>query len=98
MKPNFCRRLERLTKLRQCTDADDAAREAQKSQMSLDGALKAYTQLAEGREPRTCALHHPAVTTEAIIALNASARNAILDVPTLDVVSTTCKVVTLVGV
>lgn len=66
--------------------------------MSLDGALKAYAQLAEGREPRMCALHHPAVTPEAIIALNASASDAILDAPTLDVVSTTYEVVTLVGV
>jgi len=53
--------------------------------MSLDAALEAHTQLAEGRQPRMRALDHPSMATEPVVALDPSARDPVLDASALDV-------------
>ena len=65
--------------------------------MSLDAALEAHTQLAKCRQPGMRSLHHPAMTPEPVIALDAPASNAILNPTALEMLTTAMEVVSLVG-
>ena len=60
--------------------------------MSLDTALEAHSQFAECCQPGVRSLHHPAMTPEAVIALDAPAGDAVLNATTLEMVATTVEV------
>ena len=64
--------------------------------MNIDAALESGAQLAQGCQPGVSALDHPAVTSEPVIALNASAGDAILDTSALEMGATSREVVALV--
>ena len=64
--------------------------------MNVDATLESGAQLAEGCQPRVRALDHPAVAPEPIIALDASAGDAILDPAAFEMGAASRKVVTLV--
>ena len=66
--------------------------------MSLDAALEAHTQLAKCRQPGMRSLHHPAMTPEPVIALDAPAGDAVLNATALEMVAAAMEVVALVGV
>jgi len=66
--------------------------------MSLITSLEAYAQLAEGRQPGVCALHHPAMTAKSVITLDAPTSDTALDAALPEKLAAACKVVTLVGV
>ena len=65
--------------------------------MGLDAALETYSQFAKCRQPGMCSLHHPAMTPEPVIALDAPASNAILNPTALEMLTTAMEVVALVG-
>jgi len=88
--------LERLTKRGNRANADDTASQGKQREMNIDATLEACTQLAEGSQPGVSALDDPAVATEPIIALDASAGDAILDASALEVSTASRVVVTLV--
>lgn len=60
--------------------------------MNVNAALEASAQLAEGCEPRVCALDDPAMATKPIIALDAFASDAVLDTAAFEM-STAARVV-----
>ncbi len=64
--------------------------------MNINATLEAGTQFAEGSQPGVSALDDPAVATEPIIALDASAGDAILDASALEMSTASRVVVTLV--
>jgi len=64
--------------------------------MNVDATLEAGAQLPEGSQPGVSALDHPAVAPEPIIALDASAGDAIFDASALEVSTASRVVVTLV--
>ncbi len=65
--------------------------------MSLDTALEAHSQFAECCQPGVRSLHHPAMTPEAVIALDAPAGDAVLNATALEMVAAAMEVVALVG-
>lgn len=65
--------------------------------MNVDAMLESGAQLAEGSQPRVSTLDHPAMATEPIIALDASAGDAILDASALEMGAASRVVVTLVS-
>lgn len=64
--------------------------------MNVDAMLESGAQLAEGSQPGVSTLDHPAVATEPIIALDASAGDAILDASALEMSVALRVVATLV--
>jgi hypothetical protein len=64
--------------------------------MNVNAALKAGTQLAEGCQPSVGALNYPPMTSESVIALDASASDTILNAAALEVSATPSEVVALV--
>jgi hypothetical protein len=47
--------------------------------IAYDATLERSAQLAEGGQPGVCALDDPAMATKSVVALNASAGDAVLD-------------------
>ncbi len=72
--------------------------QAKLSKMSLDAALEAHSQLAECCQPSVRSLHHPAITPETVIALDAPPGDAVMNATALEMVATAVEVVALVRV
>ena len=66
--------------------------------MNVDASLEANPQLAEGSEPGVGSLDDPSVRAELVVALDASASNAVLDAAPLRVRAAARVVVAFVGV
>ena len=90
--------LERLTKRVQLTHTDDTARQGKQRDMNVDTTLEAGAQLAKGRQPGMCALDHPAMTTQPVIALDAAPRDTALNASTFEVSTAPREVIALVRV
>ncbi len=64
--------------------------------MNVDATLESGTQLAKGSQPGVSTFDHPAVAPEPIIALDASAGDAIFDASALELSTASRVVVALV--
>lgn len=64
--------------------------------MNVDATLEAGTQLAKGSQPGMSALDHPAMASEAVIALDAPTSDTVFNAATLEVRTASGEVVALV--
>mgnify|MGYP003617906766 FL=1 len=78
-------------------NADDAASQRKQRDVNIDPAFEASTQLAEGCQPGVCALNHPAMTPEPVIALDATPGNTPRNAKLAQMSAATREVIALVG-